>query len=275
MASRLVAAPQRAEVVRPAAADADAACATPGQVLKAADEVGLALLGVPESHGGLSAERTAVAGTLVRAAPLLLDHARVTLLEILLGLAGGVLIGGASALLMALLPPLQPWLLPILVLGQTIPVFALAPLLVLWFGYGLASKVVMAIVIIYFPVTATLFDGLRRTEPGWLDLARTMGASRLRTLYHLRLPAALPAFGSGLRIATAVAPIGAVVGEWVGSSAGLGYLMLHANARLQIDLMFAALIVLMAIALALYVTVDRLLVRAMPWAPATLARDPP
>ena len=172
---------------------------------------------------------TAVAGRLVSAAPLLLEHAQVTLLEILLGLAGGVLIGGASALLMALLPPMQPWLLPILVLGQTIPVFALAPLLVLWFGYGLASKVVMAILIIYFPVAAALFDGLRRTDPSWLDLARTMGAGPWRTLRHLRVPAALPAFGSGLRIATAVAPIGAVVGEWVGSSAGLGYLMLHAQ----------------------------------------------
>ena len=218
---------------------------------------------------------SAVAARLAAAAPLLLEHAQVTMLEILLGLLGGVLIGGTSALLMALLPPLQPWLLPLLVLGQTIPVFALAPLLVLWFGYGLASKVAMAILIIYFPVAAALFDGLRRTDPGWLDLARTMGASRLRTLYHLRLPAALPAFGSGLRVATAVAPIGAVVGEWVGSSAGLGYLMLHANARLQIDLMFAALIVLMAIALALYVTVDRLLVRAMPWAPLTLTRAQP
>jgi putative hydroxymethylpyrimidine transport system permease protein len=213
---------------------------------------------------------SAVARTLIASAPLLADHARVTLLEILLGLAGGVAIGGASALVMALLPPVQPWLLPILVLGQTIPVFALAPLLVLWFGYGLASKVVMAILIIYFPVTAALFDGLRRTEPGWLDLARTMGASRWRLLTRVRLPAALPAFGSGLRIATAVAPIGAVVGEWVGSSAGLGYLMLHANARLQIDVMFAALLVLMAIALVLYVTVDRLLVRLMPWAPQTL-----
>ena len=151
-------------------------------------------------------------------APLLLDQAAITLVEILLGLAGGVLIGGASALAMALLPPLQPWLLPLLVLGQTIPVFALAPLLVLWFGYGIASKVVMAMLIIYFPVAAALFDGLRRTEPGWLDLARTMGATRLRILLRLRLPAALPAFGSGLRIATAVAPIGAVVGEWVGSS---------------------------------------------------------
>jgi putative hydroxymethylpyrimidine transport system permease protein len=170
------------------------------------------------------------------------------------------------------LPPLQPWLLPLLVLGQTIPVFALAPLLVLWFGYGLASKVVMATLIIYFPVAAALFDGLRRTEPGWLDLARTMGATRLRTLLRVRLPAALPALGSGVRVATAVAPIGAVVGEWVGSSAGLGYLMLHANARLQIEVMFAALIVLMAMALVLYVLVDRLLARLMPWAPETLAR---
>jgi putative hydroxymethylpyrimidine transport system permease protein len=213
-----------------------------------------------------------VARTLVRSAPLLAHHATITFVEILLGLLGGVLVGAGSALAMALLPPLQPWLLPLLVLGQTIPVFALAPLLVLWFGYGLASKVVMAILIIYFPVTAALFDGLRRTDPGWLDLARTMGATRLRILFRLRLPAALPAFGSGLRIATAVAPIGAVVGEWVGSSAGLGYLMLHANARLQIDLMFAALLVLMAMALGLYLIVDRLLVRLMPWAPQTLSR---
>jgi putative hydroxymethylpyrimidine transport system permease protein len=213
-----------------------------------------------------------VAETLIREAPLLAHHGVITLVEIVLGLLGGVLIGGGSALAMALLPPLQPWLLPLLVLGQTIPVFALAPLLVLWFGYGLASKVVMAILIIYFPVAAALFDGLRRTEPGWLDLARTMGATRLRTLFRVRLPAALPAFGSGVRVATAVAPIGAVVGEWVGSSAGLGYLMLHANARLQIEVMFAALIVLMAMALALYLLVDRLLVRLMPWAPETLAR---
>jgi putative hydroxymethylpyrimidine transport system permease protein len=97
-----------------------------------------------------------------------------------------------------------------------------------------------------------------------------MGAKPLRLLLRLRLPAALPAFGSGLRIATAVAPIGAVVGEWVGSSAGLGYLMLHANARMQIGLMFAALIVLMAMALMLYLAVDRGLARLMPWAPQTL-----
>ncbi len=201
---------------------------------------------------------------------LLLQHALVTLSEITVGLAGGVLIGGMSALAMALIPALQPWMLPPLVLGQAIPVFALAPLLVLWFGYGMSSKIAMAMIIIYFPVTAALFDGLRRTERGWLDLARTMGASRFRTLWHLRLPAALPAFGSGLRIATAFAPIAAVVGEWVGSGAGLGYLMLHANGRMQTDLMFAAMIVLMVIALVLYFTVDRLLARLTPWAPHTL-----
>ena len=100
---------------------------------------------------------------------LLLEHALVTSQEILLGLAGGVLIGGLSALAMALIPALQPWMLPPLVLGQAIPVFALAPLLVLWFGYGMASKIVMAMIIIYFPVTAALFDGLRRTNRDWLE----------------------------------------------------------------------------------------------------------
>ena len=145
------------------------------------------------------------------------------------------------------------------------PVFALAPLLVLWLGYGLASKVAMATLIIYFPVTAAFYDGLKRTDPGWLDLARTMGGSRLAVLRVIRVPAALPALASGLRVATAVAPIGAVVGEWVGSSAGLGHLMLHANARLQIDLMFAALFVLAVFAVLLYFAVDRALRLALPW----------
>lgn len=212
----------------------------------------------------------AVLHSLLNHTSLLASHAMVTLGEILLGLAVGVLIGALSAIAMALMPALQPWMLPPLVLGQAIPVFALAPILVLWLGYGMASKVAMAVLIIYFPVTAALFDGLRRTDPGWLDLARTMGAGPLRMLWHLRLPAALPAFGSGLRIAAAIAPIAAVVGEWVGSGAGLGYLMLHANGRMQTDLMFAAMIVLMIMALGLYLLVDRGLAYLTPWAPQTL-----
>ena len=197
--------------------------------------------------------------------PELIGHAGVTMAEILLGLGLGALLGCASALVIASVRPARQWLLPVLVISQAIPVFALAPVLVLWLGYGLASKVAMATLIIYFPVTAAFFDGLRRTEPGWLDLARTMEGGRWRTLWHIRIPAALPALSSGLRVATAVAPIGAVVGEWVGSSAGLGYLMLQANARMQVDLMFAALFVLALFAVALYSAVDLALRRALPW----------
>ncbi|MBC8246331.1 MAG: ABC transporter permease subunit, partial [Deltaproteobacteria bacterium] len=119
--------------------------------------------------------------------------------------------------------------------------------------------------IIYFPVTAAFHDGLRRTEPGWLDLARTMNASRWAILWQVRIPSALPALASGLRVATAVAPIGAIVGEWVGSSAGLGYLMLHANARMQIDVMFAALALLVALALTLYFSMDWVMNKMVYW----------
>ena len=195
----------------------------------------------------------------------ILDHAQTTLLEIGLGLALGTLLGVGSALVLAHVRPARLWLLPVLVASQAVPVFALAPILVLWLGYGIASKVAMATLIIYFPVAASFFDGLRRTEPGWLDLARAMGASPWRTLWRIRVPAALPALASGVRVATAVAPIGAVVGEWVGSGAGLGFLMLHANGRMQIDLMFAALFTLAAFAVALYFLVDHVLRRALYW----------
>ncbi len=197
----------------------------------------------------------------------LADNAGVTLAEIGLGLTGGTILGALAALGVAASPVLQRWLLPVLVLSQAIPVFALAPLMVLWLGFGLTSKVAMAMLVIFFPVTANFLDGLRRTEPGWLDLARTMDAKPLYVLLRLRLPAALPALGSGLRVAAAVAPIGAILGEWVGASSGLGYVMLNANARIQPDLMFAALAVLMAIAIGLYVTVDKTLRRLLRWAP--------
>lgn len=212
----------------------------------------------------------AVASTLVTRADVLAGHAWVTGAEVLMGLGLGTALGMASALLMAAIPGMTRWMMPVLVASQAIPVFAIAPLLVLWLDYGMASKVAMACLIIYFPVTAAFFDGLRRTEPDWLVLAQTMGAGRLATLRHLRVPAALPSLASGLRVATAIAPIGAVVGEWVGSEAGLGYLMLHANARMQTDLMFAALFVLTVGALALYFSLNAVLKRLIPWQPETL-----
>ena len=196
-------------------------------------------------------------------------HAAYTLAEILLGLVIGAAGGAATALSMASSRALRRWLLPALVVSQAVPVFALAPLLVLWFGYGMASKVLMATLIIYFPVTASFLDGLRRTNPGWIDLASTMNASGRAILWHVRVPAALPSLASGLRVAAAVAPIGAVIGEWVGSSTGLGYLMLRANGRMQIDLMFAALCTLALLGVALYFTVDRGLRAVIPWAPGS------
>lgn len=208
-----------------------------------------------------------VAQAWINRAPMILRHAGVTVLEIMLGLMIGVLVGLGTAVMLSEWRRLRPWLLPILVISQAIPVFALAPILVLWLGYGMASKVAMAALIIFFPVTSALYDGLRRVDPLWLEAARSLGCSGTRLFRRVRLPAALPAFASGLRVATAVAPIGAVVGEWVGSSAGLGYLMLHANARLQIDLMFAALLTLAVMAVALYATVDAILRRAVAWQP--------
>jgi len=206
---------------------------------------------------------------LVDRADLLAVHAAVTVAEILLGLLFGALLGAAAALGLLLSMTARQWLLPLIVASQAMPVFALAPLLVLWFGYGVASKIVMAMLIIFFPVAMTLYDGLRRTEPGWLELAQVMTGGnprhRLRILLRVRLMAALPAFASGLKVAAAVAPIGAVIGEWVGASAGLGFLMLQANARVQTDLMFAALIALAACAVVLYALVDALSRRLLPW----------
>ena len=200
---------------------------------------------------------------------VILDHTARTASEILLGLLLGAALGAVSALAMTAFRPARLWLMPVLVVSQAVPVVALAPLLVLWFGYGIASKVAMATLIIFFPVTTSFLDGLRRTDPGWMDLAQTMGASQWAALRHIRIPAALPSLASGLRVAAAVAPIGAVIGEWVGSSGGLGYLMLHANARMQVDLLFAALATLAVLAVALYFAVDAGLRRALPWVPET------
>jgi len=201
---------------------------------------------------------------LTHAGPLF-DHAMTTLFEIIAGLLLGTLLGTLSALSMIASLSLKRWLLPVLVISQAIPVFALAPLLVLWFGYGMSSKIAMAVLIIFFPVTAAFYDGLRSTEPEWLELAQVMNAKPLAVIRHIRIPAALPAFASGLRVATAVAPIGAVVGEWVGSSRGLGFYMLHANARMQIDIMFAALVVLGVLSLTIYFSVDWAMIKIVYW----------
>ena len=191
------------------------------------------------------------------------EHAIVTLVEVLIGLAIGSAMGIMTAIYLSVSPTAQALLRPLLVFSQAIPVFALAPILTLWLGYGLWSKIAMAVLIIYFPVTSAFFDGLMRTPRGFLDLAQTMGARPAAIMLRIRIPAALPALGSGLKLAAVYAPIGAVIGEWVGASRGLGYLMLLANGRAKIDLMFAAMLVLGALSVGLYMAADYLVRRTL------------
>lgn len=207
-----------------------------------------------------------VATTLVERWPFMLSHTGITLLETGLGLLFGSVLGAATALITAALPRLGSIIWPLVLVIQALPVFAIAPLLVIWFGFGLASKVVMTTLIIFFPVASAFADGLRRTDPAILDACRLTAASHWQTLRLIRLPLALPSLVSGLRIAAPFAPLGAVVGEWVGASSGLGFIMIQANARMQTAEVFAALVILALLTLILRAAVDQLAACLPHWA---------
>lgn len=185
------------------------------------------------------------------------NNAIVTATEVALGLVIGTVLGALTAIQLASSARLHRLIMPLLVFTQAVPVFALAPILTLWFGYGIASKVMMAVLIIYFPVTSAFYDGLTRVPRDILDLAQTMGGTKWQIMRRIRIPNALPSLGTGLKLAAVYAPIGAVIGEWVGASRGLGYLMLLANGRAKTDLMFASLITLALMTIALYVAVNK------------------
>lgn len=157
------------------------------------------------------------------------------------------------------------WFFPILLISQALPTFAIAPLLVIWLGYGMSSKIAVTMIMLFFPVASNFYDGLRSTPKHFLEMAQLMGANRWRLLWLIQIPSALPALASGLRVAATIAPIGAVIGEWVGASQGLGFLLLNANARMQIDLMFAVLVVITLLTIALYYFVDFILKRWINW----------
>lgn len=197
----------------------------------------------------------------------------VTASEMAAGFAAGAVLGMTCALAMAAFAPARLVLRPFIVASQAIPVFALAPLLVVWLGYGMAPKIAMATIVIFFPVATSFADGLRRASPGLRETAVVMAGSgfgaRLRTLIHVTLPGALPALGTGLRVGAGVAGIAAVIGEWVGASSGLGFLMLWANARSQVPLMFAALAVLFVLAIAFTAAIDILTRLMTPWVKET------
>lgn len=176
--------------------------------------------------------------------PEIAHAAAFTATEVLAGFVIGSGLGAGLAVMMASSRRLTRVLHPMLTFSQTIPIFTLAPILTLWLGYGMSPKIAMTVLIVFFPVASAFLDGLLRTPPAALDLAQVMGAGKWQVMRHLRIPAALPQLATGLRLAAVFAPIGAVIGEWVGGAKGLGALMIHANGRIKTDLVFAALLVL-------------------------------
>jgi putative hydroxymethylpyrimidine transport system permease protein len=176
----------------------------------------------------------------------------VTALEILAGIFVALAVALPLATVMFARPAVEHALAPFLVASQAIPVFALAPLLVVWLGYGIAGKVLMAAIIIFFPITINLLEGFKSCSSEYRMLFNLMGAGFWKRMRLLHWPWALPYFFAGLKVGVSVAPIGAVIGEWVGAQKGLGFLMIQANARLRVDLVFAAILWLSAMGLTMW-----------------------
>ena len=196
---------------------------------------------------------------------LLWDNAWVTLYEVLLGLAIAVAAGVLAALAMHLNRTLRDAAYPLLVASQAIPIVVVAPIFVLAFDYGIGPKLAIVALICFFPVTVGMLDGLRSTDAEQLKLMRSFGAGRLKTLRSVELPAALPSFFSGLRIAATVSVIGAVFGEWAGADEGLGRLVLLGNNQLQTPRVYAGIVILTLMAVALFCLATLAERIATPW----------
>ncbi len=198
-------------------------------------------------------------------APFLARHTSVTAGEALGGFVLSALLGIALALLIVSFRVADRALMPWLVLSQTFPKIALAPLVVVWFGLGFGPKLAVTFLVAFFPVVIGTVVGLRSAEREVLELARSLRAGWWATLWYFRFPLALPSMFAGLKIAVAFSVVGAVIAEWVGATEGLGYLLLQANANLDTTLLFAVLAALTAVGLVLYYTVEAAERLAIPW----------
>lgn len=196
---------------------------------------------------------------------LLFEHAVITLKEAFLGLALGVAIGFAFAVLMDTFEVLYRAVYPILVITQTVPTVAIAPLLVLWFGYEMTPKVILIVIATFFPVTVGLLDGFRAADKDAIGLLRSMGAGRWQIFRYIKAPSALPQFFSGLRIAAAYSVVGAVISEWLGGFGGLGVYMTRVKKAFAFDKMFAVIFLISAISLLLMALVDVAEKKCMPY----------
>jgi NitT/TauT family transport system permease protein len=189
----------------------------------------------------------------------------VTLYETFVGFILAVIVGVVAAALIVVIPGLRDIVMPLLIIAQIVPKVAIAPILLIWFGYGLLPKVVIAFLVAFFPVVVNTAAGLAAVEKELLDLGHSLEASRWQIFWKFRIPSALPDLFSGMKIAITLAVIGAVIGEFVGGNRGLGYLIIIANQELDTPLAFAALFILSAAGILLYAAVEvaeRLLI---PW----------
>lgn len=207
----------------------------------------------------------AVAQSFVENFSLLVQNAAVTILEAIVGFILAGIFGFFAAIIVSYFSPLEFFFLPLLLISQALPTFAIAPLIVMWFGYDISAKIIITILMLFFPITNSCYDGLRNTNPVFLDLAKTIRAKKKQIFWRIRIPSALKSLGTGLKLSASYAPMGAVIGEWVGANQGLGFLILNANMRMNIPLMFAALIVLIAFTLLFFFSVDKLVRYFIKW----------
>jgi ABC-type nitrate/sulfonate/bicarbonate transport system permease component len=192
-------------------------------------------------------------------------HIRTTLSEALLGLAIASVAGVAIAVLLALIPLVRRVLYPLLIASQTIPMVVLAPLLIIWFGFGMTPKVIVVALYGFFPIVVATVDGLLGADRDMVGLVRSMGANRVAVLRYVLIPSAVPSFFAGLKIASAYAVLGAVIGEWVGASSGLGIFITRAQTSFRVDRVFVAVAVIALLSMALFALVHLLARLATPW----------
>ncbi|PKB61653.1 MAG: nitrate ABC transporter permease [SAR202 cluster bacterium Casp-Chloro-G4] len=206
-----------------------------------------------------------IAATLVESAALLSRHAWVTLVEVLVGFGLALASGVALASMIAFSRTLERAIYPFVIASQTIPIIAVAPLLLIWIGYGLAPKVIVVALIAFFPIVVNMVDGLKSADPDMVSLMRTLGANRRDIFMKVQFPSSLPFLFSGTKIAMTFSVIGAVIGEWVGSSAGLGYLMIRSKPQFLTERVFAAIVVLSAMGILLFLFVGLVERLVIPW----------
>lgn len=207
----------------------------------------------------------AVLEALANGRAVLWYHAQVTLLEALLGFSAAVVLALVLALLLYYLTWLYRALYPVLIVSQTIPLIVLAVLLPLWFGWGVLPKVLIIVLVCFFPMVINLFNGLQTVDEDLLDLFRSMGAGRLATFRIVIIPAALPAFFAGLRISATYSVMAAVIGEWLGAQRGLGYFMTLQQKGFAIDRVLAAVVIICVLSLLLVKAIDFLEYLLLPW----------